>query len=115
MSEIDYLKCKLEDSEKAFDKLHKRYIELLKQQGALEQENANLVGDKIRSLEEFEKCTDKLKKTILNLREDNGQLRQILKDIVLATDETYTKNTSMFKVTVVLDNEKYREIRRCIE
>lgn len=76
MTEIDYLKCKLEDTEKAFDKLHKRHIELLKQQGALEQENANLVGDKIRSLEEFEKCTDKLKKTILNLREENERLRK---------------------------------------
>lgn len=76
MTEIDYLKCKLESTEKAFDTLHKRHIELLKQQGALEQENANLVGDKIRSLEEFEKCTDKLKKTILNLREENERLRK---------------------------------------
>ena len=49
------------------------------------------------------------------LYEENEQLREILKDIVVATDETYTKNTSMFKVTVVLDYEKYREIRRCIE
>lgn len=49
------------------------------------------------------------------LSEENEQLRQILKDIVVATDETYTKNTSMFKVTVVLDYEKYRGIRRCIE
>lgn len=42
MTEIDYLKCKLEDTEKAFDKLHKRYIELLKQQGNLEKENEQL-------------------------------------------------------------------------
>ena len=49
------------------------------------------------------------------LQRDNEQLRQILKDIVGATDETYTKNTSIFKVTVVLDYEKYMEIRRCIE
>ena len=42
MTEIDYLKCKLEDTEKAFDKLHKRYIELLKQQGNLEKENEEL-------------------------------------------------------------------------
>lgn len=42
MTEIDYLKCKLEDSEKAFDKLHKRHIELLKQQGKLEKENERL-------------------------------------------------------------------------
>ena len=49
------------------------------------------------------------------LSEENEQLRQIMNDIVVATDETYTKNTSMFKVTVVLDFEKYMEIRRCIE
>ena len=42
MTEIDYLKCKLEDTEKAFDKLHKRHIELLKQQGKLEKENEKL-------------------------------------------------------------------------
>ena len=42
MTEIDYLKCKLEDTEKAFDKLHKRHIELLKQQGKLEKENEQL-------------------------------------------------------------------------
>lgn len=42
MSEIDYLKCKLEDTEKAFDKLHKRHIALLKQQGKLEKENEQL-------------------------------------------------------------------------
>lgn len=42
MTEIDYLKCKLEDTEKAFDKLHKIHIELLKQQGKLEKENKKL-------------------------------------------------------------------------
>lgn len=42
MTEIDYLKCKLEDTEKAFDKLHKRHIELLKQQGELEKKNEQL-------------------------------------------------------------------------
>lgn len=42
MTEIDYLKCKLEDTEKAFDNLHKRHIELLKQQGKLEKENEQL-------------------------------------------------------------------------
>ena len=42
MTEIDYLKCKLEDAEKAFDKLHKRHIELLKKQGELEKKNERL-------------------------------------------------------------------------
>ena len=49
------------------------------------------------------------------LSEENEQLRQIMNDIVVATDETYAKNASVFKVTVVLDFEKYMEIRRCIE
>lgn len=35
MTEMDYLKLKLEDTEKAFDKLHKRHMDLLKQQGEL--------------------------------------------------------------------------------
>ena len=54
-------------------------------------------------------------KRIVELKEENEQLKQILKDIVEITDETYTKNASVFKVTVVLDFEKYMEIRRCIE
>lgn len=49
MTEIDYLKCKLEDTEKAFDKLHKRHIELLKQQGKLEKEN-ELLKQKLENL-----------------------------------------------------------------
>ena len=39
MTDLDYLKLKLEDKEKAFDKLHKLHIELLKKQGELEKEN----------------------------------------------------------------------------
>ena len=54
-------------------------------------------------------------RVIPNLRRENGQLQQIIKDIVVATDETYTKNTSIFKVTILLDYDKYMEIRRCIE
>lgn len=48
------------------------------------------------------------------LSEENEQLRQIIKDIVCATDETYTKNTSMFKVTVVFDGKMYNQIRSCL-
>ena len=48
------------------------------------------------------------------LCEENEQLRQIIKDIVCATDETYTKNTSMFKVTVVFDGKMYNQIRSCL-
>lgn len=42
MTELDYLKMKLEDKEKAFDKLFKRHMDLLKQQGELEKENEQL-------------------------------------------------------------------------
>ena len=42
MTEIDYLKLKLEDKEKAFDRLHKLHMELLKKQGELEKENKQL-------------------------------------------------------------------------
>lgn len=45
MSEIDYLKLKLEDKEKAFDRLHKLHMELLKKQGELEKENEQLKKD----------------------------------------------------------------------
>lgn len=42
MTELDYLKMKLEDREKAFDKLFKKHMDLLKQQGKLEKENERL-------------------------------------------------------------------------
>jgi len=42
MTEIDALKYELEESRNAFDTLHKKYVELLKQQGRLEKENEQL-------------------------------------------------------------------------
>lgn len=57
MSEIDYLKCKLEDTEKAFDKLHKRHIELLKQQGQLEKEN-ELLEQKIKDKNKYQQVLE---------------------------------------------------------
>lgn len=53
-------------------------------------------------------------KRIVELEEENEQLRQILKNIVGATDETYTKNKNIYKVTVVFDGEMYNQIRRCL-
>ena len=52
--------------------------------------------------------------TISALKEENDQLQQILKDIVGATDETYTKNKNIYKVTVVFDGKMYNQIRRCL-
>lgn len=42
----------------------------------LNQENADCLGDNIRSLDEFEKCTNKLKAKILQLQEENEQLKE---------------------------------------
>lgn len=46
MTELDYLKLKLKDKEKAFDKLHKLHMELLKKQGELEKEIIKLKKEK---------------------------------------------------------------------
>lgn len=40
---MDYLKHKIDDLEKAFDKLHQRHMNLLKEQGELERENERLI------------------------------------------------------------------------
>lgn len=40
---MDYLKHKIDDIEKAFDKLHQRHMNLLKEQGELERENERLI------------------------------------------------------------------------
>lgn len=50
----------------------------------------------------------------IKLIKENEQLKQILKDIVEVTDETYAKNVSVFKVTVVFDFEKYLKIKECL-
>lgn len=56
----------------------------------------------------------RLEYKVQKFKEENEQLQQILKDIVAITDETYTKEDSIYKVTLVFDNEKYREIRKCL-
>lgn len=52
MTEIDYLELKLEDKEKAFDKLHKLHMESLKKQGELEKEN-NMLKEKLQNIQEL--------------------------------------------------------------
>jgi len=42
MAEIDALKYELKEERKAFERLHKKHLELLKQQGELEKENEEL-------------------------------------------------------------------------
>ena len=78
-------------------------------------ENGELVIDHISFDKWHKEDANDLIDLLNELAEENEQLRQIMNDIVVATDETYAKNASVFKVTVVLDFEKYMEIRRCIE
>lgn len=51
---------------------------------------------------------------IMNLEKENEQLRQILKDIVASTDETYMKNKSIYKVTLIFDSKEYLKIKECL-
>ena len=60
MTEIDYLKNKIDDLEKAFDKLHQRHMNLLKEQGERERENEQLIIENA-----------KLKSTITELKHIN--------------------------------------------
>ena len=61
----------------------------------LEQENADLLGDKIRSLDEFEKCTDLLKKKILEQQATIEQLQrkcfELEKDYLIETSDISDK------------------------
>ena len=92
----------------------KTYNEQLGEQqatiSALKEENEQLK----QSNDRFADTVAKQVSLLIELRKENEQLRQIIKDIVCATDETYTKNTSMFKVTVVFDGKMYNQIRSCL-
>ena len=84
--------------------------DLLNKIQSLEKENEQLK----QSNDRFADTVAKQVSLLIELRKENEQLRQIIKDIVCATDETYTKNTSMFKVTVVFDGKMYNQIRSCL-
>lgn len=77
---------------------------------SLSEENEQLK----QSNDRFADTVAKQVSLLIELRKENEQLKQIIKDIVCATDETYTKNTSMFKVTVVFDGKMYNQIRSCL-
>ena len=81
----------------------------------------NLMNRLVEENEQLKQSNDRFADTVakqvsllIELRKENEKLRQIIKDIVCATDETYTKNTSMFKVTVVFDGKMYNQIRSCL-
>lgn len=58
----------------------KDVVGLLNEQQAttdkLDQENADLLGARIKAQEDWEKCTDKLKVKILQLQEENEKLSE---------------------------------------
>lgn len=57
MTEIDALRYELQEEQKAFDKLHKRHINLLKQQGELERENKKF-KEELRIYREIANCNN---------------------------------------------------------
>lgn len=91
MTELDYLKMKLEDREKAFVKLFKRHMDLLKQQVELENEieqlkeeytklkhNHSLLHDECL---EVESERDNLKNEVLALEKENEELKKQLNEL----------------------------------
>lgn len=72
MTEIDALKYELEQQEKAFNKLHKRYISLLKQQGELEKENEQL-KEELNKLKKFEYGGEHIR---LSINIETGELQR---------------------------------------
>ena len=74
---LDNVTGKTFNSFEIVDKLNEQQKEI----NELNQENADLLGDQIRSLEEFEKCTNKLKAKILQLQEENGLLKKKLESL----------------------------------
>ena len=81
MTEIDALKYDLEQKEKSFDKLHKMYISLLKQQGELEKENEQLRKDStvlIYSNQDYMKENEQLKRELNTYKSGNALLKKTL-------------------------------------
>lgn len=78
MTEIDYLKLKLEDREKAFNKLLKLHIKSLKKQGKLEKENKELKTQ----LEPIQKICKKYKIPLEDLPE-------VLEEYITYDNEEY--------------------------
>lgn len=115
MTEMDYLKMKLEDKEKAFDKLFKRHMDLLKQQGELEKENEQLKKDN-EHLETCFKMADStytiLQKQYWNIeialskcRKENENLKKALWEV----KTEYIEEKNEFSIDIERDMEFLKE------
>ena len=74
----------------------------------LEQENADLLGDNIRSLDEFEKCTNKLKAKILEQQSTIQRMKHSLNTIYKAFEKHY--GYDMRNAVWLIDELSYDEI-----
>ena len=95
MTEIDYLKCKLEDTEKAFDKLHKRHIELLKQQGKLEKENEQLKFENETLKSNYQREIQSSIDFCNAYSKTNGELLEKIEKLEKENEQLHQKNTKL--------------------
>lgn len=89
-------------------------VDLLNEQQATIQFLQNEIDELKKDIDIYKYEEKKHSETARKLYEENEQLKQILKDIVEVTDETYTKNTSICKVIAVFDYKKYLKIKECL-
>ena len=109
----------IESQEKELKKKNEQISDLIEQHS----KDVVKIGEQQTTIRELKEEMVRLHKMSIELmdrvipilRRENEQLRQILKDIVGATDETYTKNRSIYKVSVVFNNETYLKIKEVIE
>lgn len=83
MTEIDALKYELEENRKSFDTLHKKYVELLKQQGRLEKEN-----------EQLEEAREYYQENFLTMKTERNQFKRENELLKFQLDEC--RNNKLF-------------------
>lgn len=89
MTEIDALKYDLERKSQAFDKLHKKYINLLKQQGKLEKENEELkfqLQSTCDQRDEFYNGARENANRVGELTKENNELKKQIKNSIQKAD-----------------------------
>ena len=134
MTELDYLKLKLADKDKAFDKLFDRHMVLLKQQGELEEEIRNLQkenselklkSNKYKILSEVRK--KEIHNRILSIRDyindcEDENVKQELKGLFHSEVKEYDlsnelrelkKENEQLKEKIRVLSEKYHTLTQC--